>query len=164
VAIGLRTTVPQAEAVKRQYGAAAATQVERDEPLTVEDASGRGTKQVSRRLLASIIGPRVEEILTMADTEVRKTGLLDGISGGVVLSGGGSRLSGIELVAEQVFGLPVRLGKPDRLTAPREVSQDPSFATAVGLVRCGLEGRCVSCFPEPGFWSRAGEEVKSWFS
>jgi cell division protein FtsA len=164
VAIGLRTTVQQAEEVKRKYGAAQAAQVEKDEPITVEDASGRGTKQVSRRLLASIIEPRVEEILTLADAEIRKSGIAEGLSGGVVLTGGCSLLPGIELMAEQIFGMPVRLGRPDRLTAPREVAQDPGLSTAVGLVRCGIEGKCVSCFPEMGLWSKAADEVKSWFS
>jgi cell division protein FtsA len=164
VAVGLRTTVPQAEEVKRRAGVAMASQVERDEPVTVEDASGRGPKQVSRRLLASIIEPRAEEILTMVDAEARKSGQLEGIAGGVVLTGGGSLLPGIQAMAEQVFRLPVRLGRPDRLTAPREVSADPGFATAVGLVRCGVEGKCVSCFAGPGLLARAAEEVRNLFA
>ena len=164
IAIGLRTTVQQAEDVKRRFGAAMASIVEKDEAITVDEASGRGTKQVSRRLVASIIEPRAEEILSMALDEARKSGLMEGLSGGVVLTGGGSQLPGIEVMAEQLFGMPVRLGRPDKLTAPREVVQDPGFATAVGLIRCGIEGKCVSCFPEMSVWSKAADEVKSWFS
>lgn len=163
IAIGLRTTLAQAEEVKRRWGVARAAQVETDEAITVEDASGRGTKQVSRRLLASIIEPRVDEILTMVRDEGQRVGLLDGLAGGVVLTGGGSLLTGIEVVAEQVFGMPVRFGRPDRLTAPREFAQDPGFVTAAGLIRCGLEGRCVSCFPEPGFVARAIDDIKGIF-
>jgi cell division protein FtsA len=114
--------------------------------------------------LASVIQPRVEEILTLADAEVRKSGFGDGLSAGVVLTGGGAGLSGIDLVAEQIFGMPVRLGRPDRITGPVEVTKDPSFATAAGLIRCGVEGKAASQFPAPGFMSGVGEEVRSWFS
>jgi cell division protein FtsA len=164
IVIGLRTTFAQAEELKRKYGAAMATQIEKDEPISVEDASGRGPKQVSRRLLASVIQPRAEEILTLADAEVRKSGFGEGLSGGVVLTGGGASLSGVDLVAEQIFGMPVRVGRPDRLPGPNDVTKDPGFATAVGLIRCGVEGKAASQFPTPGFWSGVGEEVRSWFS
>jgi len=164
IAIGLRTTFPQAEELKRKFGTAMATQVEKDEAIAVEDASGRGPKQVSRRLLASIIQPRIEEILTMADGEVRKSGLGEGLSAGVVLTGGGSGLIGVDLLAEQIFGMPVRLGRPDRLPAQPEVNRDPSFATAVGLIRCGVEGKCSSQFPTPSLVSNLSDEVRSWFS
>jgi cell division protein FtsA len=102
--------------------------------------------------------------MSLVDSEIRKSGLVDGLSAGVVLTGGGAALSGIDLLAEQVFGMAVRLGKPDRLNGPREVTQAPAFATAVGLVRCGVEGKCASQLPSPGFWSGVGDEVKSWFS
>jgi cell division protein FtsA len=164
IVIGLRTTFTQAEELKRKYGAAMASQIEKDEAISVEDASGRGPKQVSRRLLASVIQPRAEEILTLADAEVRKSGFGEGLTAGVVLTGGGASLSGIDLVAEQIFGMPVRLGRPDRVTGPNEVTKNPGFATAVGLIRCGVEGKASSQFPAPGFWSGVGEEVRSWFS
>ena len=164
IAIGLRTTFAQAEELKRKFGAAMATQVEKDEAISVEDASGRGPKQVSRRLLASVIQPRAEEIITLADSEVRKSGFGEGLSAGAVLTGGGSALSGIDLVAEQILGMPVRLGRPDRVSGPPEVTRDPGFATAVGLIRCGVEGKTSSQFPAPGLWSSVGEEVRSWFS
>lgn len=166
VAIGLRTSFQHAEEVKRQSGAALASLIEKDESLTVEDASGRGPKQVSRRLLASIIEPRAEELLNLADAEIRKSQLADGLAGGVVLTGGGAQLAGIDLMAEQVFGMPVKVGRPDRVNGPREVVQNPAMATAVGLIRCGLEGktRQLHRVSPPGPVSRFWEDLKSWFS
>ncbi len=163
VAIGVRTTYSQAEELKRRHGVAMASLVDKDESIPVEDASGRGPKQVSRRLLASIIEPRAEEILTMADAELRKSGLVEGLAAGVVLTGGGALLPGIDVLAEQVFGMPVRIGRPDRLSGPDEVSRDPSFATAVGLVRGGLEGRWASRAPGARFWDSLLDEIRSWF-
>jgi cell division protein FtsA len=164
VAIGLRTTFAQAELVKREHGVAMASLVEKDEAIAVEDASGRGTKQVSRRLLASIIEPRVEEILNLVDSELRKTGLADGLSAGVILTGGGSLLKGVDALAEQIMGMPVKLGRPDKLTGPDEVVKNPAFATAVGLVNYGLEGRYFYEPQSAGSVRRFTDEVKSWFS
>lgn len=166
VAIGLRTSYQQAEAVKKEYGCAIASMIERDEPLTIEDASGRGPKQVSRRLLASIIEPRVEELLNLADSEIRKSGMADGLSAGVVLTGGGALLPGIDVLAEQICGMPVKIGRPERVNGPREVTQNPSFSTAVGLLRCAVEGkgRQFHQLPPPGLGQRLLDDIKGWFS
>ncbi|MCX7732779.1 MAG: cell division protein FtsA [candidate division WOR-3 bacterium] len=166
VAIGLRTTYQQAESIKREFGVAMAGMIERDEPLTIEDASGRGPKQVSRRLLASIIEPRVEELLNLADAEIRKSQLADGLSAGVILTGGGALLPGIDMLAEQICGMPVKIGRPERVGGPREVVTNPAFATSVGLIRCAVEGKSSQLhrLPVPGLGQRLWEDLKSWFS
>ncbi|MEO0019215.1 MAG: cell division protein FtsA [candidate division WOR-3 bacterium] len=166
VAIGLRTSYQEAEAVKRQFGVALASMIERDEPLTIADASGRGPKQVSRRLLASIIQPRVEELLNLADSEIRKSQLADGLSSGVILTGGGALLPGIDILAEQIFGMPVKVGRPERVNGPKEVVANPAFATAVGLIRCAVEGRANQFhqLPPPSLGQRLWDEIKGWFS
>ena len=164
VAIGLRTSFAQAEKTKRAYGVAMAGMVEKDEPVEVEDASGRGPKQVSRRLLASVIEPRMEEVLNMVDAEIRQSGLAEGLSGGMVLTGGGAALRGADVLAEQVLGMPVRLGLPDRVTGPREVTHDPAFATAVGLIRYGQEGRYFYEMTSSGWLERLTEDIRNWFS
>lgn len=166
VAIGLRTSYQQAEAVKRELGVAMAGMIERDEPLTIEDASGRGPKQVSRRLLASIIEPRVEELLNLADAEIRKSQLADGLSGGVILTGGGALLPGIDILAEQICGMPVKIGRPERVNGPRELVSNPAFATAIGLIRCAVEGKSgqLHHLPPPSVGRRLWEDLKAWFS
>lgn len=164
VAIGLRTTFAQAEQVKREHGVAMASMLEKDEAITVEDASGRGTKQVSKRLLASIIEPRVEEILNMVDADIRASGMADGLSAGIILTGGGALLRGVDILAEQVTGMPVKLGRPDRYAGPDEVARNPAFATAVGLIAYGLEGRYFYDMTSPGVLTRFGDEIKGWFS
>ncbi|MEO0025954.1 MAG: cell division protein FtsA [candidate division WOR-3 bacterium] len=166
VAIGLRTSYQQAESIKREFGVAMAGMIERDEPLTIEDASGRGPKQVSQRLLASIIEPRVEELLNLADAEIRKSQLADGLSGGVILTGGGALLPGIDMLAEQICGMPVKIGRPERVGGPREVVTNPAFATSVGLIRCAVEGKSSQLhrLPVPSLGQRLWEDLKSWFS
>jgi len=164
VAIGLRTTFVQAEQVKCEHGVAMASLVEKDEALAVEDASGRGPKQVSRRLLASVIEPRVEEMLNLVNTELRRSGMAEGLSAGVILTGGGALLEGVDVLAEQILGMPVRLGRPDKLAGPEEVTRNPVFSTAVGLIHYGLEGRYFHEMPSPGMMSRLFDDVKNSFS
>ncbi len=166
VAIGLRTSYHQAETIKRERGVAMAGLVEQDEALTIDDASGRGSKQVSRRLLASIIEQRAEELLNLADAEIRKSGMAEGLSGGVILTGGGAMLPGIDVLAEQICGMPVKMGRPERVHGPREVTQNPAFATGVGLIRCAIEGknRQFHQLPPPGLGERLWEDIKGWFS
>ncbi|MEO0069205.1 MAG: cell division protein FtsA [candidate division WOR-3 bacterium] len=166
VAIGLRTSYQEAERVKREYGVALAASIERDEPLTIEDASGRGPKQVSRRLLASIIEPRVEELLNLADAEIRKSQLADALSGEVILTGGGALLRGVDILAEQICGMPVKIGRPDCVNGPREVVTNPAFATGVGLIRCAVEGKArhFHQLPSPNLWQRFWDDVRGWFS
>ncbi len=160
VAIGLRTTFAEAERVKREFGVAMASMLDKDEPISVEDASGRGTKQASRRLLASVIEPRIEEILTLTNAAIRESRLGDNLSTGVVLTGGGSSLRGVDVLAEQVFGMPVRLVRPDRVAGPKAVTGNPAYATAVGLILCGLESKR----PGGGWWSGMVDYVRGRFS
>ncbi len=166
IAIGVRTSYQEAERVKREFGVALVTAIERDEPLTIEDVSGRGPKQISRRFLASIIEARVEELLNLTDAEIRKSQLIDGLSGGVILTGGGALLKGIDILAEQICGMPVKIGRPDRVQGPREVTTNPAWATAVGLIRCAVEGKGRHFYqlPSPSLGQRLWEDIKSWFS
>lgn len=166
IAVGLRTPFAHAEEIKKAHGTALASTVERDEPLAVEDASGRGQKQVSRRLLASIIEPRAEELLNLAEAEVRKSGFAESLSAGVILAGGGALLPGIDILAEQVFGKPVRIGRPNKVNGPREVTGNPAYATAVGLVQCASEGRYhhMHRLSSYGLIRELWHDFKEWFS
>jgi cell division protein FtsA len=106
----------------------------------------------------------MEEIFNMVDAEIRQTGMADGLSAGVILTGGGAALQGADVLAEQILGVPVKIGIPDRLTGPREVTHDPGFATSVGLIKYGLEGRYFYEMPSSGWVERLTEDIRSWFS
>ena len=139
LAIGLRTSVDQAEDLKVAHGAALASMVDAEELLGIPGASGRPPREISRNVVASIIEPRMEEILSLVLREVRRAGVEDVLTGGVVLTGGGSMLSGTAELAEQIIDVPVRLGQvsgvehiPDELMGNR-------FATACGLLVYGFQ-------------------------
>ncbi len=138
IAIGLRMTVDQAESLKLSHGAALAALVDPEEMITVHSASGHETKEISRSVLASIIEPRTEEILSLAIREVKRMGIGDILTTGVVLTGGGALLPGTTELAEQMFDMPVRAAEikgiehtPDELNSAR-------YATAHGLLVYGF--------------------------
>ena len=134
IAIGLRTPIDKAETIKIQHGAALAALVGGDELVSVSGVGGRGDKEISRHVLASMIEPRMEEIFALANKEVRKNHFAALIGGGVVLTGGTSLLPGAAELAEQVFEMPVRMGLPRGLGGLSANVNDPRYATGVGLV------------------------------
>lgn len=139
IAIGLKTSVDDAEEIKRMHGCAHEELVPRDVTLSTAPFGGRGPKEVSRELLATIIQPRMEEIFSLALKEIKRSEYEDKMDAGVVLTGGGSLLKGVAEVAEEVFQLPVRLGLPKGFGGLTESVASPIYATGVGLVLFGYE-------------------------
>ncbi|MDH4157144.1 MAG: cell division protein FtsA [candidate division Zixibacteria bacterium] len=138
IAIGLRTPVDQAETLKLNYGAALASMVDPEEMITVPGAAGRAAKEVSRNVLASIIEPRMEEVLSLVVREIKKAGLGEIPTGGLVLTGGCSLLPGTVELAEQIFDMPVRCGRIMGIESTPDELNDNRFATAHGLLIYGF--------------------------
>jgi len=139
IAIGIRTPVDRAEEIKKQYGCAYAPQVKPDEYISVPGVGGREQRDVSRAVLASIIEPRMEEILSLALREIKRTEYTDMLGAGIVLTGGGSLMEGIDELAEKVFEMPVKLGAPTGFGGLKEAAKSPIHATGVGLCMYGLQ-------------------------
>ena len=139
MAIGLRTTLIEAETLKLNYGHTLAEVIPSEERIQVREVGGEKVQQVPRRYLAEIIGPRVREIFQMAREEVSKSGYDGLLPAGVVVTGGGARLLGTIDAAQGVFDSSVRLGLPSGFGGLADRVSGPSFATAVGLVRWGAK-------------------------
>jgi len=139
IAIGLRTPIEQAEEIKVNYGAALASMVDADEMITVPGVGTRTSREISRNVLASIIGPRMEEILSLAHREIKKANFPDSLAAGVVLTGGGALLPGAAELAEQIFDMPIRVGLPRDYDGLEEIINSPIHATGVGLIQYGIK-------------------------
>ncbi len=139
IAIGLRTPVDRAEEIKKLYGCAMSGLVDSDEVIDVPGMGGREPKQISRNVLASIIEPRVEEILTLTLEEMKKSNYFELLTAGVVLTGGGSLMQGTVEFAEKILDVPVRSGKPSGISGFEELTCSPIHSTGVGLVLYGWE-------------------------
>jgi cell division protein FtsA len=138
--VALRVPQPAAELAKRRYGHAIPSMVE-DEEVEIDAFGSEGTKIVRRRLIAEVLQARTEELLEMVAAEVRRGASQESLSAGVVITGGAASLPGIEYLAEDVLGLPTRVGRPRHLAGLSDLLHDPAYATAVGLLRWSLKER-----------------------
>ena len=166
IAIGLRTPAREAERIKERYGLALVRMTGEDEEVVVPRVAGQGERRVSRRILASIIQPRMEEMLSLVANDIRKTRWYDRIPSGLVLTGGASALPGTAELAEAAFNMPVRIGYPIHVTGLVDSVNDPRFATGVGLVVYGKEAdREENRFTngdDDSLWNRVLERMREW--
>ena len=139
VSLGLKTTSAEAEQIKRTFGSGT-PEGPGEHMFPVKTLDGRSTKDVSSAQLRQIVVPRVTEMFRMAKNKIIENVPRDLILGEVVLTGGGAHLSGVEALAEEVFGLPVRVGLPAAIGGLTEALKQPQYATAIGLVLFGPHG------------------------
>ncbi len=139
VAAGLRTPMAEAERLKRNYGCALGRMISDEEEIEVPGVGGHAPRRVARRLLSDIIEPRVEEIFSEARRRIEETGLLEQVSSGCVLTGGAALMEGMVECAEEILGMPVRLGFPVGVKGIVQLVQGPQYATGVGLLRYGAQ-------------------------
>jgi cell division protein FtsA len=137
IAVGLRTSIPEAERIKRQYGCALSTLIAEDVSFEVPSVGGRQPKSISKKILCEIIQPRVEEIVSLTQEEIKQSGLEKALGAGIVVTGGTVLLDGVIDVTEQIFDLPVRKGTPTGLEGMAEVLSSPIYSTVVGLILYG---------------------------
>jgi cell division protein FtsA len=139
IAIGLRTPLEEAEKIKKKYGCAMSKMVGANETVEVPSVGGRKPRTLMRKTLADIIEPRVEEILSLINDEIKRSGCEKLLASGIVLTGGCANLEGVIELAESVFSLPVRRGYPVGIGGLVDVVNNPTYATAVGLVLHGFK-------------------------
>lgn len=135
IAVGLRTPQLEAERLKIRHGCCMKELLAPEETIEVPGVGGRQPRIVARRLLAEIIEPRTEEMFQLIRAEIEKTGYMDLIGSGVVLTGGCSMLEGMPELAELVFEMPVKRGYPSGMGGMRDIVNSPKFATGVGLLK-----------------------------
>jgi cell division protein FtsA len=141
LAVGLRTPIPEADKIKREHGCASRELLGEDRAIEIATVGDRPPRTVFARMLNEIIQPRAQELLTLVRDELKRAGLDTVIPAGLVMAGGGARLTGLVELAERTFSLPARIAAPRGLEAtPEELSQ-PEYATVVGLLLYGAHAR-----------------------
>lgn len=139
VAIGLRSSIDAAEKLKIEYGTNIVEEVREDEDIHLEQLSKIDSHVVSRRHLSEIIQARYYEIFSMVQDELRRIGRDGRLPGGACLSGAAVKMPGTLELAREVLGLPVQIGFPQNVQGMIDQIDDPSYATAVGLIHWGLK-------------------------
>ena len=130
----LETSMSEAETLKKRHGSTLPSQIESHLSVEVSGVRGREPRVVKCRLVAEIIEPRIEEILETAAESLIRSGYADYMTSGIVLTGGTAMLPGITEVAARIFGRTVRVGEPQGVEGLAGEIDDPSWATAVGLL------------------------------
>jgi cell division protein FtsA len=164
ISLGLRTPLEEAEKIKIRYGCALTSLVRKDETIEVPSVGGRKPRGLSRYTLAEIIEPRVEEILSLVQHEIMRTGYGNLLASGIILTGGSALLEGIPDLAEQIFNVPVRKGIPIGISGLVDLVNSPMYATGVGLVLYGSRRMAQSRFKrgEGNIFSKVTHRMKEW--
>jgi cell division protein FtsA len=139
IAVALRTPTQFAEEIKVKYACALRQLANAEDTIEVPGVGDRASRRLARQTLAEVVEPRYEELLTLIQSELRRSGFEGLCSAGVVLTGGSSKIEGVVELAEEVFHMPVRLGVPQHVTGLVDVVRNPIHATGVGLLLFGQQ-------------------------
>ncbi len=139
----LRITEEQADELKLMYGHCFIEKTAVDKVFDVKGVGGRQDRNLNESEFAMYIEARMDEILNMVKANLKENGMLKHLNSGLVFTGGGSKIPGLESLAERVFEMPVRLGNPIGFTDTTEMIDSPEYATATGLI-----AYAASCQPE----------------
>ncbi|MEQ1439908.1 cell division protein FtsA [Fontimonas sp. SYSU GA230001] len=167
ISVAFRTPAPYAEELKVQYGVALPQFAAGHEEIEVRGVGDQPPRRLSRLTLAEVIKPRYEELFRFVRRELHRSEWYELIGGGVVLTGASAQMPGVVELAEQVFELPVRIGMPHNVAGLKDVTRNPAYATAVGLLLYGRQSRpqvARAANQGFGYWmQRAGEWFKGSF-
>ncbi len=165
IAVALRTPTQNAEEIKIKYACALAQLATADETIEVPSVGDRPPRRLARQTLAEVVEPRYEELLTLVQAELRRSGFEDLIAAGVVLTGGSSKMEGLIDLAEEILHMPVRLGVPQTVSGLVDVVRNPIYSTGVGLLMFGHRNgvdRHSEALSGTGF-KAVWERMRGWF-
>jgi cell division protein FtsA len=164
IAVAIRTPAQYAEEIKRQHACCFSSLIEPSQMIEAPSVADRPSREISATTLAEVVEARYEELFRLVQAELRRSGFEDLIPSGVVLTGGASQVKGAVDLAEKIFAMPVRMGIPQHTMGLSEMTSNPIYATAVGLLIYGHQQR--DHYPSEmmrvgvkGIWGR----MKSWF-
>jgi cell division protein FtsA len=165
IAMALRTPTKDAEELKITHGVALRQLASSTEMIEVPGVGDRGPRELSRQTLAEVIEPRVEELYSLIQRELRSSGLEELLSSGIVITGGSSLMKGMVELGEEVFHMPVRVGLPNYSGALAEVVRNPRYSTGMGLLMAGLDQvkRDRHARIQGAGFKEIFERMKSWF-
>jgi len=168
IAMALRTPTQDAEEIKIKYACALTQLAGPDETIKVPSVGDRAPRELSRQALAEVVEPRYDELFTLVQAELRRSGFEDLIATGIVLTGGTSKMEGACELAEEIFHMPVRIGLPQGVDGMQDVIRNPIYSTAVGLLLYGKKKQEDNGGPkrggnQNGWWAKLKNWIKGNF-
>ena len=165
IAMALRTPTPHAEDLKIKYACALAKLARPEETVKVPSVGDREPRDMSRQLLAEVVEPRYDELFTLVQAELRRSGFEELIAAGIVLTGGTSKMEGVTELAEEIFHMPVRIGAPANVQGLSDIVNNPIYSTGVGLLDFGISQQRKNKSRDNKNTREGGvfERLKGWF-
>jgi len=154
LSVGLCTPLAEAEKIKKLYGNVAVTLIPEGNEVEVPSVGDRASRLIQQRMVGEILEPRARELFEMVRENLRHSGMFDICVGGIVLSGGTSRMAGILEVADSVLRRPVRLSWPSPLARMPSTLAEPEYATVLGMVFYGHRARTARGLQDTRWSSR----------
>jgi cell division protein FtsA len=165
IAVALRTPTQHAEDLKMKYACALRQLTSAEETIEVPSVGDRPSRRLSRQTLAGVVEPRYEELFSLIQAELRRSGFEEVVAAGIVLTGGASKMEGAVDLAEEVFHMPVRLAVPQKITGLADVVQNPIHSTGVGLLLYGMRQQAEQSEANgPNTLNTMWNKMKSWFN
>ncbi len=135
IAMALRTPTPHAEEIKIKYACALAQLASAEDTIKVPSVGDRPSRDLSRQALAEVVEPRYDELFSLVQAELRRSGFEDMVAAGIVLTGGTAKMEGAVELAEEIFHMPVRLALPKGVRGMGDILNSPIYATGIGLLQ-----------------------------
>ena len=165
IAMALRTPTPNAEEIKIKYACALGSLAQENETIKIPSVGDRSDRDLSRQALAEVVEPRYEELFSLVQAELRRSGFEDLVAAGIVLTGGTSKIEGAIELAEEIFHMPVSLGKPKNVAGLSDIVRNPIYSTAVGLLHYGANQQARGVAKKPKQKSDGLiNQFKKWFT
>ncbi|MCL6415907.1 cell division protein FtsA [Aestuariirhabdus sp. Z084] len=165
IAMALRTPTKHAEELKIRYACALTQLAGAEETIQVPGVGERPPRNLTRQALAEVVEPRYDELFTLVQAELRRSGFEDLIPAGIVMTGGTAKMEGVVELAEEIFHKQVRLAVPQDVMGLSDVVRNPIYSTGVGLLLNGFQHQSEVGFVAPQ--REAGESfvnrIKQWF-
>jgi cell division protein FtsA len=162
VAIGLRLSFQEAEQVKKEYGCAMLSLIHPGEEMEVRYGEGKPARKIPRTHLVEILQPRAEELFGLIREEITSKGIYSLLNSGVVLTGGSVRMKGIDVMAENILELPVRVGSPLGVGGPPDIVGDPAYSSGIGLALREADA-CMAEMNGNGIFHGIKAKMSGWF-
>ena len=164
LAIGLRITLAEAERIKKSHGQAVRSSIAKDEHIEVKEVDGHNAKIVLLSDLVHILQARSQELLEWVNKEIMSHDSRISIASGLIITGGGSLLKGLDVVARKICCMPVRIGEI-KLDDKLYKLNSPMYATGYGLLIYALHNQDLSAQFSGAFSAKTVmSRMKSWIS
>jgi len=134
LAVALKIPHNEAERIKVNHGCVLPEKVNQSAHITVNGLSNTKPREVTIGQIADVLGARAEELFNVVTTTLDEKNMLNLVSGGFVITGGGSLIKGIAELGEYIMERPVKIGYPNPFGGMTNVMQNPKFSTVLGLL------------------------------